>query len=135
MRRRVPKNWEKKLLDALARGCSISQSAMLAGVSRSLVYKRSTRSAKFAQKVQDAIEQGTDVLEDEAVRRALAGSDTLLMFLLRARRPEKYRENVRVEHDASREMLDALERATKEVAKIATGMQSAALAGEGDDVR
>ncbi len=85
--------------------------------------------------MQDAIEQGTDVLEDEAVRRALAGSDTLLMFLLRARRPEKCRENVRVEHDASREMLDALERATKEVAKIATGMQSAALAGEGDDGR
>ena len=31
---------------------------------------------------------GTDLLEDEALRRALAGSDKLLMFLLQRRRPE-----------------------------------------------
>jgi hypothetical protein len=37
------------------------------------------------------MERGTDALEDVAVDRAIAGSDTLLMFLLRARRPEKYR--------------------------------------------
>jgi hypothetical protein len=135
MRRRLPKNWEKKLLEALARGCSISHAAMQAGVSRSLVYKRSARSAQFAKKLQDAVEQGTDTLEDEAVRRALAGSDTLLMFLLRARRPEKYRENMRVEHDASREMLDALERATKEVGKIVAGMQSTTFISEGVDGR
>ncbi|GIV16005.1 MAG: hypothetical protein KatS3mg022_3422 [Armatimonadota bacterium] len=109
------RDWREKFLAALARGCSVSQAARLAGVSRQHAYRCRQRSNTFAQQWEDAWEQGTDALEDEAVRRALAGSDTLLMFLLKARRPEKYRDNVRVEHDASREMLDALEEAIKRV--------------------
>ena len=38
------------------------------------------------------METGTDGLEDEAVRRAKNGSDTLLIFMLKARRPEKFKE-------------------------------------------
>jgi hypothetical protein len=38
----------------------------------------------------DAIEAGTDLLEDIARRRAVAQSDLLLIFLLRARRPHVY---------------------------------------------
>jgi hypothetical protein len=34
--------------------------------------------------------QGIDRLEDEAYRRAMAGSDMLLTFMLRGRRPEVY---------------------------------------------
>jgi hypothetical protein len=37
---------------------------------------------------------GTDALEDEALRRAKDKSDTLLIFLLKARRPEKYKDRV-----------------------------------------
>ncbi|GIV18990.1 MAG: hypothetical protein KatS3mg023_0741 [Armatimonadota bacterium] len=111
----IKKMWREKFLAALARGCSVSQASRLAGISRQHAYRCRSRSQTFAQQWQDAWEQGTDALEDEAVRRALAGSDTLLMFLLKARRPEKFRDNVRVEHDASREMLDALESALKRV--------------------
>ncbi len=109
----IKKRWREKFLAALARGCSVSQAARLAGISRQHAYRCRSRSQTFAQQWEDAIEQGTDALEDEAVRRALAGSDTLLMFLLKARRPEKYRDNVRVEHDASREMLEALQHAIR----------------------
>jgi hypothetical protein len=63
-----------------------------------------------------AYERGTDVLEDEAQRRAVDGvqdfrldrhgvehpytrySDALLMFLLKARRPERFRDNVKIEY-------------------------------------
>jgi hypothetical protein len=69
----------------------------------------------FARAWEDALEQGTDSLEDEARRRALQGvekpvfregrqvgtvteySDTLLIFLLKARRPEKFRDRARFE--------------------------------------
>ncbi|GBC94467.1 hypothetical protein HRbin16_00248 [bacterium HR16] len=108
-------DWKQTFLAALSRGCTVSLSAKLAGVSRQAAYKARARSRTFADAWQDALESGTDVLEDEAVRRALAGSDTLLMFLLKARRPEKFRDNVRVEHDAGREMLTALEQAIKSV--------------------
>jgi hypothetical protein len=43
------------------------------------------------------VESGTDLLEDEARRRALAGSDLLLMFTLKSRRPWKFRDNSKVE--------------------------------------
>ena len=39
-----------------------------------------------------------DVLEVIAWRRANASSDLLLIFLLKAHRPEKYRETIRQEH-------------------------------------
>jgi hypothetical protein len=46
----------------------------------------------FAALVVDASEHVSDELEEEAIARAENGSDTLLMFLLRARRPMIYRE-------------------------------------------
>jgi hypothetical protein len=45
----------------------------------------------FAAEWLDAAEAGIDLLEDEARRRAMAGSDLLLIFLLRNRRPDVYR--------------------------------------------
>lgn len=109
------RDWQTPFLLALARGCSVTQACKLAGVSRQHAYRCRARSERFAAQWQDAWESGTDALEDEATRRALAGSDVLLMFLLKARRPEKFRDHVRVEHDTSREILDALERAIRRV--------------------
>ena len=40
--------------------------------------------------VEDARETVTDLLEGEAIRRAKDGSDYLLTFLLRRRKPEVY---------------------------------------------
>ena len=46
---------------------------------------------------EDALEGGTDLLEDVARQRAINGSDRLLMFLLKARRPKKYLERLLTE--------------------------------------
>ena len=59
------------------------------------------------------MEEAADVLEAVARKRALVGSDTLLIFLLKAVRPWKFRERyevrssgtVKVEHKAAREIL------------------------------
>lgn len=40
------------------------------------------------------MQQAADVLEREATRKAMAGSDLLIIFLLKGLRPEKYRERV-----------------------------------------
>jgi hypothetical protein len=66
-------------------------------VSRSHVYETRQKDPKFAEAWDQAREDAADSLEAEAVRRARAGSDTLLIFLLKAVRPEKYRETTRHE--------------------------------------
>jgi len=53
----------------------------------------------YAAAFEDATEMAGDSLEVEARRRAFAGSDTLLIFMLKAARPAKFRDNVHHEHD------------------------------------
>jgi hypothetical protein len=87
-----------EFLAELRDGQSISAAATSIHVSRQAIYKLKLTDTEFAEAMADAVETGTDSLEDEAVKRARAGSDTLLIFLLKGRRPDKYRENVRTEH-------------------------------------
>lgn len=52
---------------------------------------------KFAQKVEEMRERFVDDLEMVAIERAKEKSDTLMALLLKANRPEKYRENVKMD--------------------------------------
>jgi hypothetical protein len=79
-----------RFLDALAHGLSPTCAARVAGIGRSTLYEDRRKDQQFATAWVDAAQQGIDRLEDEAYRRAMAGSDALLMFLLRGRRPEVY---------------------------------------------
>jgi Bacteriophage Sf6, terminase small subunit-like len=101
-----------RFLEALAAGATVSRAAQAAGYARPTLYKFRAADVEFAQAWDDALEAGTDELEDEALRRAKDGyeeprfyegqlcghvrkySDTLLIFLLKARRPEKYSDRV-----------------------------------------
>ncbi|MDQ3097321.1 MAG: hypothetical protein M3Q61_04040, partial [Chloroflexota bacterium] len=89
-------------IEGLERGLSVHASCTLADMGRQTAYDLRQRDEAFALRWADAIEDGTERLEDEAERRALESSDTLLIFLLKSRRPEKYRDNVsitaKVEH-------------------------------------
>lgn len=88
-------------LKAYERLGTITHAAKEAGVSRRTVYNWQQADEDFALAMHDCREQVTEDLEREAVRRAKDGSDTLLIFLLKANRPEKYRENVKIEHAGS----------------------------------
>lgn len=76
------------LLEALSGGLSITAACKRAGISRQAYYLWRRTDATWQAETDAAIEAGTDLLEDEALRRALDHSDRLLMLLLRARRPE-----------------------------------------------
>jgi len=67
-----------------------------AGVDRRAPYQRARRDPAFASAWAAAQEASIDLLEAEARRRAMTSSDALLMFLLKAHRPERYRERVDV---------------------------------------
>ena len=114
---RPPANiWRPRFLKALAETGNVAAAARLVGIDRPAVYKSRARSVRFAQKWDEALEEAIELLEAEARRRASSGvvkaiyykgekvgeerhySDTLLIFLLKAHRPLKYRDNVQVEH-------------------------------------
>lgn len=94
---------KQKLLDELATGRSIAGSAKAAGIGPSTVRAWRQEGHKlhdpdFAALADQAIEDGTDSLEDHAEERARNGSDVLTIFLLKGRRPTKYRDNAKIEH-------------------------------------
>jgi hypothetical protein len=94
----------------------VSAACELMGVGRSTVYLERQRNEYFALAWADVEERSTERMEVEALRRAVDGveaplvsagklvtterkySDQLLMFMLKSRRPEKYRDRVDVNH-------------------------------------
>ncbi len=94
--------WYVPFLEHLAKTGNVSWSAKKAGISRNAAYMHYGNTPSFAKRWDDAIDESADVLEKEALIRAVKGrlidgtrkySDTLLIFLLKGARPEKYRDN------------------------------------------
>lgn len=77
-----------------------------AGITRQAAYARRDTDADFAERWAEAAESATENLESIAWERAKAGSDVLVMFLLKGLKPEKYRDNPKVYVNAGR-MSDA----------------------------
>ena len=86
-----------KFLAAIADGKSVSSAAKIADLARFTVYDWRKADAEFAKDWDDAIEAGTDKLEDLAREQAKA-TPVMTMFLLKARRPEIYKDRVYNEH-------------------------------------
>ena len=111
--------WQPVFLEVLATSGNITLSAHKVGISRVQAHRTRATNKAFAALWDEAIEESMDLLEAEARRRAAVGvvrnvyhqgkvvghekhySDTLLIFLLKGGRPEKYRENVNHKHDGN----------------------------------
>jgi hypothetical protein len=104
---------KRAFLAAFAITCNISRAAKAAKIDRATHYEWLKGDENYRKEFAEAKEQAADALEDEAVRRAHEGttrpimvgkkrevireySDTLLIFLLKGIRPEKYRERSEV---------------------------------------
>lgn len=86
------------LIAALAEGLSVRGACHVAGLGKTAFYSWVKDDPDLAAEIEAATDDGTDFLEDVARMRAIESSDTLLIFLLKSRRPEKYRETSRHEH-------------------------------------
>ncbi len=98
--RRKPK-WEKAFLSTLRNTCNVRASCQSANVTRATVYEYRHSCPEFAALWQEAEEDAADVLEARAWGRSEI-SDSILMFLLKAHRPDKYREKVRIDMNVLR---------------------------------
>jgi len=101
-------------LAELANTGSVSEACNRVGIGRKTAYEWKGDDEDFRVAWEKAYDLGTESLEDEAVRRARRGvdepvfykgnvcghitrySDNLLMFTLKGRRPEKFRDNSNV---------------------------------------
>jgi hypothetical protein len=101
---------QQRFLKTFAVSANITRAARAAKVGRTQVYAWQESSDEFTLAMREAREEAYDRLEQEAVRRAMAGSDTLIMFLLKAARPEKFRERsevkVHVGDDGANQLTD-----------------------------
>src|SRR4051812_16611088 len=71
---RTPKK-EEAFFDALRDGRSISAACLEAGITRSSAYLWRESDPQFKAKWNECVEEGTDRLEDEAIRRARDGTE------------------------------------------------------------
>ena len=97
MARNQRPDWGPRFLEVFRSTANVRLSADSAGIDRDTAYKRRGRDVRFAEAWAQAEQDAIDVLEAEARRRALSVSDTLLMFLLKAHRPDRYRETIRID--------------------------------------
>ena len=106
---RITEKRRASFLETLAEGLSVTGACRASGFPVRTAYDHRERDEKFAAEWDAAIESGTDLLEDEARRRAFVGweepvyqggklvgtklkhSETLLIFLLNGRRPDKFK--------------------------------------------
>mgnify|MGYP003149141711 CR=1 FL=1 len=93
---------------------NMTQACKMAGVGRTTAFEWQTRDAQgFRDRYDKAREAYADSLEKLMHERLSdptgnRGSDILLMFNLKARRPEVYGDKVTVQDDTSRDMLSIL---------------------------
>lgn len=89
---KTPRRVLDKFLKALSKGSTVTMAARHAGIGRHTAYSHYHGNPEFRARWDDAIEQGTDLIEDVALQRAVDHSDVLAITILKARRPEVYRE-------------------------------------------
>ena len=108
--------WRAPFLAALQNSGNVRASCLAAKVDRAVVYRRRDDDEPFRGQWDEATRDAVELLEAEARRRAMSGSDVLLIFLLKAN-DAKYRfaENVHVTGELSWPALVARAREVIEV--------------------
>lgn len=107
----IKRDWYENFLVAFNEFGMVTTACRHAKIGRTTFYDALKTDPAFAEEFRFIEEEVTEQLEAEAFRRAHDGvtkptkfgdvkeySDTLLIFLLKARRPEKYRERLDVRH-------------------------------------
>lgn len=75
----------------------IRSACKIAHVSRFHLWEWRRDNAEFLRAFDAAREESIELMEEEAKKRAVSKSDVLLIFLLKAARPEVYRDNLKVD--------------------------------------
>lgn len=129
------KRKDKFIAEISKRGI-VSHACIAAGINRSTAYDHRRHDPEFARRWEEAIDNAMDNLEGEIYGRACHGrekpvfqggelvghvteySDVLAMFILKANRPEKYRERYDVSGNMNHTHKDLTEVPTENLSRI-----------------
>lgn len=92
------RDWRPSFLRGFASSGTVTGACAHAGIHRATAYRERQLNPRFATKWSELEDELTDRLESRAVDLALVGDRHLLEFLLKARKPETYRERQLLEH-------------------------------------
>lgn len=120
-------DWAEPFLNAYREHLTLAAAAEAVHIDRVTAWRLKKRDPDFAEALEAIEEETTEAMEREAYRRGVEGveqpvyqggaevgrvrkfSDTLLIFMLKARRPDVYRERVSVEDEREARERKALE--------------------------
>lgn len=88
---------EDEFLRLLGMGCTVREAARAVALSFAVMYRKRREDAAFAKRWDDAQRVKVNHLVAEAERRAMKGSDKLLMFLLTNYAPDKFKRSSSLE--------------------------------------
>jgi hypothetical protein len=90
---------KKRIIELLLEGESPGSAAKAVKTTRAQVYVWRGKDSVFADKWDDAVATGLDILESTIMRRALAGSDAMATLILKCRRGEVYNPDRQIAHN------------------------------------
>ena len=92
--------WKPAFLAYLRKMPNVTKAAKAAGVERKWTYKEREYDAQFAADWDDAIREAIDEIEALAIQNARAGDarwQTMMIFMLKSWKPDRYKETVQTE--------------------------------------
>jgi hypothetical protein len=131
--------WVPRFLEEFRKLGVVAWAAEKSGISRGYIYQYRQANPDFAARFKEAEAESTEWLESAAVKGAVFdGNPTLLIFLLKSRRPDVYRDNVNVKHSGDpdnpvKHDITGTVTVTDRIATYADAFEKAAdRGGEGD---
>jgi hypothetical protein len=95
--RKPRRDWTRQFLEGFKRTGTVTGGCAHARIHRATAYRQRQKDERFALAWADLEEEVTDRLEATALVLALKGDQRLIEFLLKARKPDVYRERHQVE--------------------------------------
>ena len=84
--------WRPSFIAALRNSGNVRAACQAAGISRQEAYRIKSKNKVFRAQWEEALVEAIELLEAEARRRAMTTSDLLMIFLLKAHKPDMYRD-------------------------------------------
>lgn len=95
-------------IEMMSFGVSMSEVAAAIGIDRATFFRWRQEDPEFNARLHAKLVINKDMLQAEAERRALRGSDKLLMFLLERYDPEKFHLAQKLEHSGAVDLASAV---------------------------
>jgi hypothetical protein len=121
---RITDTQKALVLEAIAKSGNYTIAAQHAGITRETIRQEAKRDKKFDIDIQSARDAYADVLEAILDKRLKNDNDKmgaiLLMFALKANKPDKYRELSTVKHEGNIKIISGVPRPSNTVVKDIT---------------